>query len=307
MTFRLSSSRLAACALALASLAGCAPEDGRAPAAEAQHEAVTFGKHRLSAGTRFEIGLLFSLDLETTMRPKDAPATAASRGAMGSITEVVMRDEVLAVDGDEPTRIRATYVKHRASERGEGGRWKEQPSPLEGRVYELARDGSRFTVKRAGGEAVSPEEARDVEEQHRLAIFEADDDAVLALAGRTMHVGERAAPLERALGRMLSLGRGEKPGTEATVTLTAPPDREGLAKLDVGMRVTMDDGPLKITFPLQGTALVTAREGALRKLHLEGPATIEAGGDAAKAMAIGGTGTMTLSLRFRFLEGSRAR
>ena len=184
-------------------------------------------------------------------------------------------ERVLAVKGGAVQKLRVTYqnaVRTRTMDASE----QRSPTHLQGKTFVVERRGAEVVVTDEAGQAVAPEEDRDVKDDYRTL---GERDPLLgALPSRPLKAGERVAELEAALKRHFeSLGDAKNTIIVAGVTATLKGSTKTLHTFAVTIDMQLKGRTQAFSAKLSGDYQARVADGWPTKIAVEGPAAVSLG------------------------------
>jgi hypothetical protein len=262
--------------------AAAAPKAGSA-------EPVTFTRRPLAVGMKRQE----SNDMTMKMSLSVDPGTGQPMLTNMTMTEGTKETrELLAVTGDVPTKVKATFdkVEQRATE---DGRDQARPSRIAGKTYVVeAKDGS-LEITGADGKLANKAEAAEVQ-KHFRSLGKVDPLAS-ALPKEPVRPGDKVPSIAKSLQQFMEQGSDGMSISDVDVTYKEKQGDEGVFALALKMK--KEDAQMALNIALTGEMRISTTTGEPTKLEITGPLTVgpSASGKGPK-MKIDGSGSMTLKM-----------
>jgi hypothetical protein len=259
--------------LVLAALLACTKPDPAPDAATAMR--TVFTKAAPTVGTKRQ---------ESSELVMTIAMTIDGRRSEMNVSESVKRtEEILAVDGDAVTKVKATFDSVQS----------DRPSAIAGKTFIVESKNGKLEVRDPQGNTASAADARDVE--RHLKNVGKPDPMLTALPPAGVAPGQRVDGVARAISEQLKEGGDGMSVSDVVVTFKEQRGDTGV--FDVALKLTKDDGAMKMEIAVKGDAWVSTKTSWPTKMDLSGPLTI-AGGQAAKTE---GSGKMTMKMEAKSL------
>jgi hypothetical protein len=209
--------------------------------------------------------------------------TVDGRHSDMSVSESVKRtEEILAVSGDAVTKAKVTFDSVQST----------QPSTIAGKTFIVEAKDGKLDVRDDQGKAALAADAKDVE-RHLKNVGKAEP-MLTALPAIGVMPGQKVDGVARAIADQLrESGDGM---TVSDVVVTFKEQRGDTGVFDVALKLSRDDGTMKMEIAVKGDAWVSTKTSWPTKLDLSGPVTIAAG--QAKT---DGSGKMSMKLEAKNL------
>lgn len=231
---------------------------GTAPAAAPKPAGLKLGNKAPAVGDKRSVEQSLVTTFTLT-KPDGAPIPAKSEKIENK------RVEVLEVDGTKLKKVKVEYTA--MMEHSEvGGKAKEKPSPLQGKVYVVWRDAGTIQATDADGKPVSPVEAKELEDEWKNDLDE-DDVMEKWFRERTWTIGEKVTLSPEQLAEFQKKN-GNTSASSGTMVLTAVDGN--IATFEVTMDVQQRVGPDTLTMPMTVTATVDTRTSWPQQLKMAG-------------------------------------
>jgi hypothetical protein len=282
-----------------ASTTGAPPAATASAAPAATGAGVTFTRKAPTVGTKREE----SGDMSMSMRIDVDPGNGKPQKTEMSMAESTKQSqELLAVSGDAPTKVKVTFTSIDAK-MVEGGKENRRPTPLAGKTYVVEAKDGKIDVKDDKGKAVAAAETKEVS-KHFKSLGKPDPVAA-ALPTTPLRPGEKVEALSRSLESYMQQDESGLKVSDVTVTFREKLGDDGV--FDLTLKMGKEEGPMSMTMDLKGEMRISTTTGEPRKMELKGPITIGSTGgtggkgDPKSKMKMDGSGSMAMSMAVKSL------
>jgi hypothetical protein len=195
-----------------------------------------------------------------------------------NVRESVKRtEEILAVKGEAITKERVTFDAVQST----------GPTTIAGKTFVVeAKDGKIEVLEGTG-------DAREVE--RHLKNLGKPDPMLTALPVAGVVPGQNVEGVARVISEQLKDTGEGMVASDVVVTFKERRGEDGI--FGVAMKLTKDEGAMKMTIAVKGDVWVSTKTSSTTKMDLSGPVTI-AGGQMSKTE---GAGTMTMKMEAKSL------
>lgn len=251
--------------------------------------AVTFTRKPPKVGVKREelsvMKMSFSMDVD--------PGNGKPIRQETSIAETNKKtQELLALDGEIPTKVKVTFDRDEEA-MTEGGNERKTPSKIAGKTYVVEAKDGKIVVSDAAGKLAPKPEATRVD-KHFKSLGKLDPLSS-AIPKTPLEPGAKVDSIAKSLEGYLKQGSDGMNVSDVRVTFKERSGDDGV--FDLALKMGKEDETVSMSMDLDGEMRLSTSTGEPSKLALSGPITIAGKSDPkGTKMRISGTGTMSMSM-----------
>jgi len=264
------------------------PTESAAPVVAKVPDGTVFTKKAPTVGSKREESADTHMTMDLTVDTGNGKPKSSAMEVKGVEKRL---EEVLAVSGDAPTKLKVTFSEKTETMK-EGDKERPKKSALAGKTYVVDATGAKLAVTDEKGKPAPSAEAKEVEKQYKT--LGKPEPMLAAMPSTPLQPGDPVPALAKALEEEMTAKADGMVVSNTTVVFKEAKGDEGI--FDVGFTLSKDEGPMSMKIDMKGPIKVSKATSSPTAMNLKGPLTVSAKSDPKGKMKMDGKGEMQMSL-----------